>query len=141
MDREQREDTRRGFRESATGALRSAADLARARTDLLLLEAAEARDTSRTLSRFAGVGLVAIAAGYTLLLAAGAHSAANHWFDGNFAIPAAIIAALHLFVGIVLLIAARARLRRARFFETTLDQFQRDRQWLNELQDDLKKSA
>ena len=131
---------RRGFRDAAGSAVRSAADLARARTELLLLEASEARRTSSTLSRFAGVGLVCCAAGYTLLLTAAAHYAGTKWFGGDYAVPALALAAFHIFVGTIALLAARARLRRARFFDETLEQFQQDRQWLTELQRELRRS-
>jgi uncharacterized membrane protein YqjE len=141
MGTEQSAEPRRGFRESVRSFLRASTDHASARASLLLIEASEARGTSSTISRFAGVGLVAIAAGYALLLTAAAHWAGLNWFEGQFFIPAAILAALHLFTGIVLIVAARNRLRRAKLFSETLEQFQKDRQWLDQIHGELTKSS
>lgn len=142
MDPEQTADPpRRGLGQSARSLLGALADLASARASLLLIEATEARQTSRVVARFAAAGLVAIAAGYSLLLLGLAQFAAGRWFGGGLLVPAAGLAAVHLLAGSVLMAATRARLRRARLFEASLQQFRTDRQWLDQIQSDLKKNG
>jgi uncharacterized membrane protein YqjE len=139
MDKEAEPAQPRGFRDAASGTLKSGTSLARARIELLRLEVDEAQERLVAVSRFAVVGIVLFTVGYGLLASALTHLAAEKWLSGNWQIPLCAVALLHLFAGGVLLFAYRSRLRRSRFFGATLDQFDRDREWLNALQNDLTK--
>ena len=130
-----------GLRDAAQAVLTSGVGFVRARGELLQIEAEEARVHSRTISRFAVAGVVTFVTGYVLLLALGVHFAANSWLGGSWQLALFAVAAMHLFIGAVLLIAARTRAQRKPLFGATLDQFEIDHRWLGELQEELKKQS
>ena len=129
----------RGFREAAKDAFESGAEYARLRGELLKLEAREAGDKLKGISICAAAGLFFVTVGYALGVYFGIRAAADAWFGGEWRVVLAAVAGAHLFLGALLMLAARARAKRAELFQSSLEQFERDRQWLNDLQAEIKR--
>jgi hypothetical protein len=129
---------RRGIRDAAKAALDSGMDYARARSELAKIEAAEAARKLRTISVLAGAGGALLLSGYVLLLFLACRWAADTWLGGDWRIPVAVVATAHILAGGILLIAARSRARRARFFNCSIQQLEQDQQWLQKTRSKLK---
>jgi len=128
----------RGLRETAKETVDSGLDYARARGALLKLEAEEARERIRRISIAAMVGAFLFVAGYTFAIYLGTRLASREWFGDRWQLALATVAGFHLLLGIVFLLVARARARRSNLFQSSISQLERDRVWLQELQDEIK---
>ena len=128
----------RGIREAAKDAVDSGLDYARARGALLKLEADEARERIRSISVAGAIGAFLSIVGYTLAVYLGTRLASREWFADRWQLALAAVAGFHLLLGIVFLLVARARARRSNLFQSSILQMERDRVWLQELQDEIK---
>ena len=131
-EQEQRD---RGVRESAAALIGSATEHIKSHIDLLRLEALNAIQNLRKISIVTAIGLAFLICGYSLMTILAIHLAARSWFEGDETIPLATAAVINIFAGFVLLLIARSSKRRAKYFQETMDQIDRDRQWLQKLKD------
>lgn len=128
----------RGIRDAAKDAVDSGLDYARARGALLRLEAAEAKERIRGISIAGAIGAFLFTVGYTLALYLATRFVSREWFGDQWQFALAAVAGVHLLLGAVFLLAARARARRSNLFRSSIAQLERDRIWLQELQDEIK---
>ena len=107
------------------------------RTRLVKLEARNAKSSLRKIGRLSLAGIILFTGGYSLLVWMGVRVSSTK-FGINIDAALAITAAIHIFAGILCLLAARVRSRRARFFRNSLTEINRDRKWLQGIKDKLK---
>lgn len=116
-------------RASASGLLRAIAWYIEARGRLLHIEGQEAGTRLSNLVGMFMLALTALIIGWLLAAPALVWLIAeyNGWPWTRVAL---IGAAVHLFLGMLLLAGLKTRLRGMQFFEETFQQFRRDREWL-----------
>lgn len=102
---------------------------AEARGKLLQIEAQEAGQVATQLGISAGLAGGALAGAWLLLMPA-AVSLSAKYVNQPWEYCAAALGALHLLIGLILLLRVKARLPRVPLFEETLNQFQKDREWI-----------
>jgi uncharacterized membrane protein YqjE len=105
-------------------------DLISARFELILLELAEFRRQSARRAALLALAVLAAASGWLLLLA-GIVPLLAHAFGLSWPIMALILAALHIILVCVFLTLARRNSGTA--FTATLTEFQKDREWIENL--------
>ncbi len=116
-------------RASATGLLRSVALYIEARGRLLHIEGQEAGNRLTNLSGMFMLAFAAFVIGWMLAAPALVWiiADANGWHWTRVALAGA---GIHLFLGLLLLVGLKSRLRGMQLFEETFNQFRRDREWL-----------
>jgi uncharacterized membrane protein YqjE len=101
---------------------------------LLQIEAQEAGSHSSKVGVRLVLALSALLVAWMLFVPAvvvlGAELLKQHWAWMRWEYLALALAALHLLIGFILLSAAARRWKRFRLFEETLNQLQKDREWL-----------
>lgn len=97
----------------------------------------EAQEAGSHLSRVSTRGVMAVSAlmvawmlAVPALVSLAAELLKQHWPWMRWEYVALAVAVLHLLIGFILLLAAKRRWARVRLFEESLNQFQKDREWL-----------
>ncbi len=114
---------------SVRGLLAAALSYAGARGKLLQIEAQEAGTHVGRVATCAVFAAGALMVAWLLAVPAIVILLAD-WVRRPWAHVALALAGLHLVAGFVMLLMARRRWRRARLFEETLNQFQKDHEWV-----------
>ena len=105
-------------------------DLIAARSEIIRLELADFRQQSARRAAFFSLGLMAAASGWLLLLAGSVPLLANA-LHVDWPVMALILAAAHIvLVGVFLTLARR---HSGPAFPTTVSEFQKDREWIENL--------
>ncbi|MFM2169366.1 MAG: hypothetical protein RIS79_3737 [Verrucomicrobiota bacterium] len=116
-------------RSRVSGLLRAVALYAEARGRLLQIEGQEAGGKASSLTGHILLTLTSLVIGWMLATPALVWMIAErsgwHWAEVTLCGAGA-----HLFIGFILLLILKARLKRLRLFEETFNQFRRDREWL-----------
>ena len=102
---------------------------AEARGKLFQIEAEEAGYHAGIIGRAAGIGAGAIVGAWLLLVPAVISLVAKK-LEQPWEYVAAALGALHLIIGLALLLRLKARWPQMRLFEESLNQFQKDREWI-----------
>lgn len=122
---------RHGIGELAAALLGSILDYLDVRLQLFNLEAREARGAIVRRIIAGVVGAFFLFMSYCCALTGGVAMAATH-FDRPWPVMALLAGAAHLILAVCLILAARFRLRGAPFRDTRRE-FEKDREWLNEM--------
>jgi uncharacterized membrane protein YqjE len=130
-DENDNEHCNRSFPDVARSILDHGINYTEARIELAKLEADEAADHLRSLSKRLGFGAFAATTGYAICLSAGIALVARHQAGGHWEIPALIVGGLHLAVGALFLVGARRQAKlSADLFHSTRNELIKDQLWL-----------
>lgn len=111
------------------GLVQAALAYAEIRGKLFQIEAQEAGQHVTRLAISSGLSAGALVGAWMLLMPAAVSLAAKK-LDQPWEYVAAALGALHLFISLLLLMRVKARLPQVRLFEESLNQFQKDREWI-----------